>query len=98
MILDFNTMPDLTWSNFRGGENNTIARMYKDTRNQIMFLDELGYEVEAVKVEDVFEKMLEEYDEEETGNEEIRPPVVTVMGHYTRIRSRLSNRAHPQHL
>lgn len=38
MILDFNKMPDLTWTDFRGGEEDTIARMYKDSKNQIMFL------------------------------------------------------------
>ena len=38
MILDFNKMPDLVWKNFRGGDKDTTARMYKDTRNQIMFL------------------------------------------------------------
>ncbi|WP_286947860.1 translation initiation factor IF-2 [Acetobacterium sp. UBA5834] len=42
---------------------------------------ELGFEVEAIKIEDVVSKILEEYDEEESENEIPRPPVVTVMGH-----------------
>lgn len=40
---------------------------------------ELGFEVEAIKIEDVVSKILEEYDEEESENEIPRPPVVTVM-------------------
>lgn len=38
MILDFNKMPTLTWANFRGGEKDTVVRMYKDTDNRIMFM------------------------------------------------------------
>ena len=37
---------------------------------------ELGFEVEAIKIEDVVSKILEEYDEEESENEIPRPPVV----------------------
>ncbi|MEG1106132.1 MAG: translation initiation factor IF-2 [Eubacterium sp.] len=42
---------------------------------------ELGFDVEIIKMEDVVTKILEEYDDEATGNEIKRPPVVTVMGH-----------------
>lgn len=52
-----------------------------DFETASLVADELGFEIQAVKMEDVVTKILEEYDEEETGNEVIRPPVVTVMGH-----------------
>ncbi len=38
MILNFNTMPTLTWKNFKGGEKEVDVRMYKDQNNRINFM------------------------------------------------------------
>lgn len=38
MILDFNRMPTQTRKNFRGGDLDTIVRMYQDKDNTIMFM------------------------------------------------------------
>ena len=37
MIIDFEAMPELVIKNFRGGQNETIARMFTDDNGKIMY-------------------------------------------------------------
>ena len=38
MLMNFNTMPTLTWNHFKGGEKHVDVRMYKDQYNRINFM------------------------------------------------------------
>ncbi len=38
MIIDYNKMSDIKWPEFRGGEKDTIVRMYKDRDHKIMVM------------------------------------------------------------
>jgi len=37
MIIDFEAMPEVTIKNFRGGQNETVARMFSDENGKIMY-------------------------------------------------------------
>lgn len=64
-------------------ENGTMATINQqiDSDTAEIVAEELGYIVKKMTSEDVVEKLFEEYDNLVTGNEVLRPPVVTVMGH-----------------
>ncbi len=63
--------------------NGTMATINQqiDAETAQIVADDLGYKVQQITTEDVFEKIFDEYDNTVTGNEKKRPPVVTVMGH-----------------
>jgi len=64
----------------KGGTMASINQQIDYDTAELVAL-ELGFEIKKLTVEDVVSKILEEYDEEETGEEVPRPPVVTIMGH-----------------
>ena len=64
----------------KGGTMASINQQIDYDTAELVAMD-LGFEIKKVTVEDVVSKILEEYDEEETGEEVSRPPVVTIMGH-----------------
>jgi translation initiation factor IF-2 len=51
-----------------------------DQDTAILVVEELGHKARAAEAKDIESKLLEEY-RAETGEQEVRPPVVTVMGH-----------------